>query len=340
MTSQIRQSAALDRAHYWRARMADPDVSGTERQEFHTWLGADVEHALAYDMADRLWESVGTLNTAVNQREIPNGRSGRVRSHLWALPIAASFAVFVLGISLFLHSTNQSGPSVQPIVEHYATEVGETREIALADGSLVTLGAKTSMDVTFSTDQRQITLSSGDALFTVAKDAGRPFIVTHQDLRVRVTGTVFDMRVSGLVADIAVAEGSVAVSYPIIVPSADGYRTTALLSRAQLSAGDRIAASRETGLGRVNRFDTESLGAWRDAQLAYADAPITEILADADRYTDHDIIIENPEALRRIRLSATFSAENIDRLIETLAYSYDLTLDRVGDGPLTVRPKK
>ncbi|MEM9286867.1 MAG: FecR domain-containing protein [Pseudomonadota bacterium] len=340
MGAKSPQTMRLEDATYWRARMADEEITADERSDFHAWLNANVENALAYDMADRLWDGVGALEGVLTPTNIPQTRPFFSRWRGVALPMVAAIAAFAAVIGLFLSTHSEPIGPVEAIPRLYATAIGETREIVLEDGSTITLGAKSSMEVIFEPRKRRVALSAGDALFDVAADAARPFLVTHDDLTVRVTGTKFDIRSSGAVTEVAVGEGSVTVSFPMVLPDVGDGQAIKIMQRNVLQAGDRVEASQDAGLGDVAQFDPASLGTWRSAQFAYADAPITEILADANRYTHYDILVEDTNALKAFRLSATFSADNVDQLIETLAYSYDLTVQKTAEGPLRIGLKK
>src|SRR4029077_9414852 len=75
----------------------------------------------------------------------------------------------------------------------YSTDIGERRSITLADGSTVDLNARSQLRVEFSKSERRVELLDGQALFQVAKDKQRPFIVHSGDATVRAVGTQFDV---------------------------------------------------------------------------------------------------------------------------------------------------
>ena len=93
----------------------------------------------------------------------------------------------------------------------YATEIGERRSITLADGSTVNLNARSRLRVEFAKKERRVELLEGQALFQVAKDKNRPFIVSSGDATVQAVGTQFDVyrRTNG--TTVTVLEGRVAV---------------------------------------------------------------------------------------------------------------------------------
>jgi len=93
-------------------------------------------------------------------------------------------------------------------------DVGEQRSIALADGSIIDLNARSRIRVRLSKDERDVELLQGQALFHVAKDNSRPFVVRSDTTVVRAVGTEFDVyrKKNGTV--ITVLEGRVVVESP------------------------------------------------------------------------------------------------------------------------------
>lgn len=93
----------------------------------------------------------------------------------------------------------------------YTTGIGEQRLVALEDGSTVEMDANSRIRVRFTEHERTVDLVKGQALFRVAKNAARPFIVVSGDTRVRAVGTQFDVYRKASKTSVTVIEGRVAV---------------------------------------------------------------------------------------------------------------------------------
>ena len=95
-------------------------------------------------------------------------------------------------------------------------DAGSKSRIVLADGTQVTMKASSKLryPASFGSGPREVWLD-GEAYFDVTHDAQHPFIVTTPAFRVRVLGTVFNVRsFSGeSVAEATLAEGSVALQH-------------------------------------------------------------------------------------------------------------------------------
>jgi transmembrane sensor len=103
-----------------------------------------------------------------------------------------------------------------------ATETGEQRFVKLVDGSTLELNSRSRVRIRFSDSERDVDLIEGQALFHVAKDSARPFIVHSGSTSVRAVGTQFDVYRKALGTTVTVVEGRVAVLSPMLKAARDG----------------------------------------------------------------------------------------------------------------------
>lgn len=130
------------------------------------------------------------------------------------LAIAASILVILGGTLTMLELS-------APV---YTTALGEQRSIQFEDGSTVELNSRSKIRVRYSKQERDVELIEGQALFHVAHDVSRPFIVAVGATRVRAVGTQFDVYKKSNGTVVTVVEGRVAVySAPQgLLPSSTG----------------------------------------------------------------------------------------------------------------------
>jgi transmembrane sensor len=117
------------------------------------------------------------------------------------LAIAASILVILGGTLTMLELS-------APV---YTTALGEQRSIQFEDGSTVELNSRSKIRVKYSKQERDVELIEGQALFHVAHDTSRPFIVAVGATRVRAVGTQFDVYKKSNGTVVTVVEGRVAV---------------------------------------------------------------------------------------------------------------------------------
>lgn len=333
----------------WRMRIESGEITPDEQLAFKAWCEQDERHADAYDRAFTIWEALGSLDrTNLEPKLFKRSGLSRIRLFLFgflstlqdryrgistaafagaALAIAAGVAVFNQP-SDFSETTSEA-----PTITAFSSERGETKDIALSDGSKLTLGAATEIEVAMSSGERRIILKNGAAVFDVARDLDRPFIVKAENFTAKVIGTVFDVRSNGGVVRLSVAEGSVEVSHPIVINDAP----TSMQSRRQVKTGQQVAATGSEGLMQNTTFKTDAFATWRENRLRYVGATLEELVADANRYSERQILID-PDLGGAITERATFSFEgkDVERLLSTLPILFPVDIDDNGVGAIRI----
>ena len=338
----------LQAAHDWRTTLSMPDVPEDQRDRFQAWVEADERHEAAYDRAVTVYQALGSLGSddlgddlmQPSWRErLPDflfpGTSGQSAGRLRVAAAAACIIVAAGVLFTVVNRPDQTTPEPSVQMARHATETGEIRNVTLADGSIVTIGAKTSIEVTMSDRRRDVELTSGAALFDVASDPGRPFAVTAGDLTATAVGTRFDVRHNGDVARVAVADGAVSVTYPRIIAG----QTSSLTATASLLAGQQVAATSSEGLRSVERIAVDTVGVWRTKRLAYSGATLAELVADARRHSDTAITLQDADGvLDGARITAFFDGDDIDAMMTTLPDILPVAVRRTAAGAIEIHP--
>ena len=346
-TDKAELEAIREAAHSWRARLDDELASDADRAALQNWLAEDPRHREQYGRIDTLWGRLGAIAedelAPENRASLDRARAGsaaetvaqseeplRWRDSVWfpravgavaASAIAATIAFIVAPLPDLLHRTPEI---VGPTVTAYATERGEIDEIALPDGSIATLGADSAIEFAISPTVRDVTLTRGEAFFTVAEERGQPFTVNAGDLLVEVTGTAFGVRLGETRADVAVSKGDVRVSYPMVI---GGEPKPHVRTRHQVSAGLAITATLERGLRPPTPIREDAVAAWREGRLVYVATPLSEVVADANRYSATPIVIAD-EAVGGITVSGSFDADETAETLDILAEILPIRIDR------------
>lgn len=173
------------------------------------------------------------------------------------------------------------------------TGPGQWQQVALADGSIMHVDARTELKVDFSAQQRVIHLRAGGALFEVAKDAKRPFIVSTDVVDAIAVGTRFSVSVDPGVTT-TVSEGIVKVT-------PHGKRDDG--AAVMLKAGDKLHVS-DSGLTKqsfasVLQVDAERKLQWANGWLVFKGETIGEAAAEFNRRNVVQIEIEDPAIAER-----------------------------------------
>jgi len=319
-------------ARNWVLRIASGDDVEVERA-CAAWRAADPEREAAFRIAWRAWQAIGETPIALNEnwREeaaalqlTPTARlakAARSRTFRFGLPTALAASIAALLLMPQMHRTAPTPPPELRV----ATAVAETRTLALDDGSRVTVGAHSGVDVAFAPEARRVILNSGQAYFEVAHDPARPFIVLAGNAEIRVTGTKFDVTRIGDDVRVSVLEGRVEVrrhSAPAAAPE------------QVLTAGQRSVLVADAGF-RPAQPAAVPAGEWRTGRLYYADAPLSEILADAQRYSAVRIRVAD-DRVANMRLTASFRANDMNHFVNDIEAALPVTAEHRADGSIVL----
>ncbi len=146
------------------------------------------------------WHAIATTHPFPSET---GNLDGAARRPLATLGVAASFALVALIFAFWKMPAAATNA--------FETEIGENRSVALADGSIISLGGDTRIEVAMSENVRAIELVRGEALFKVAKDSARPFKVRAGDATIIAVGTEFNVERDSDRAVVSVTEGRVVV---------------------------------------------------------------------------------------------------------------------------------
>jgi len=271
------EEARRESAASWLARLAAPDVAEGELARFDAWL-AEPANSQAYDTALAVTLELQAAAPAV-LRELgarPPRRS-RAATRGWlvagGLAAAAALAVALTPFSL-----------LAPRTQTYETAKAQHRTLTLADGSTVDLNAGSRLQVSLGPRERRVVMGEGEAVFDVAHDAQRPFVIAAGDRNVRVVGTRFDVRRRDGRLSVAVERGVVEVE-PADGAPGRGFR----LHPGQRL--DHLEGAPDVALSAVDPLQVES---WKSGRLIYRDRPLSEVVADLNQQFAQPIRIEDP----------------------------------------------
>ncbi|HEY0623563.1 FecR family protein [Sphingomonas sp.] len=293
-------------ASAWLARLHGPQGSNAEGA-LQDWLKADPAHQEAFERATELWEILP--GAAAFDAEPPRPVSRR----FVPLAIAASLAVLA-GAGAMTALLNQ------PLT--FDTRTGEQRMATLDDGSRIALNTDSRLTVKFDRDERQVSLDRGEAMFDVTHDAARPFVVRAGDERIKALGTSFVVRREGDRVRVTLLSGKVEVVRM-------GERPRLL---AVLAPGERVSAAPDA-VPVLDRPALESITAWRRGELRFRDTPLSEAVAEVNRYGRQRVIV-NDARLAALPISGVFATDDPAEFAAAVAQLHGLRVQREGEAVL------
>lgn len=289
---------------------------GRVRQAFEQWLAGGSAQQAAWQRVNGLLSAPLADLQGIEQRQ--PGHTRLASRALIAGPRLSRRAVLGKGLALVLLGAGGLvlGNRVAPLDDLLAdrrTSTGERRRFTLADGSQLSLNARSAVDLHFDGQQRVVVLRAGGLQVDVAADANRPFTVMTREGQVRALGTRFTVIQEADSSLVAVQQHSV-----LMTPDAG----TAL----HVESGQALRFDRQGG-----RFIEPSLHTrtdWLEGRIEMRDEPLGE-LVEALRPYRAGLLRISPEAAR-IHVYGTFPLDDVDRTLRSLAETLPIRVENQG----------
>lgn len=215
-------------------------------------------------------------------------------------------------------------PPSDPAYSVVTTALGQRLSLRLADSTEVLLapGSRLRTRTDFGRRHRTVELE-GEAMFTVARDASRPFIVRTSRAVAVDLGTRFVVRAyaDDPVTDIVVADGRVA-AWP-----ADPDNMSVAGDSLILQRGQRARVASDGRMQFTANAPLEEYLDWTEGRLRFNGTPLRDAVRRLERWYDIDIGLV-PEAVGDRPIVATVTNEPAADVLTTIALSLDLRLTR------------
>ena len=304
------------------------EASASEAQLIREWLAEDPEYAaLLEDL--RLIRRVTAdpvPQTSVEGAWVKASKSLRPsRRLLVAVIAAAAVVVAVVGGWAVLGRA--------PAWREVSTAVGHRTVVHLRDGTQITLAPQSQLRYTadYGKTRRDVYLD-GEAYFQVSLDTRRPFRVHTARSITEDLGTAFVVRAYAEqnATEVVVAEGRVAVwrADTVRTPLTPDARPDAQPGLV-LEARDLGRLDANGGVTLRRGIDVARQLAWTSGVLAFDGAPLRDVVPTLGRWYNAEIHLpDGDSALGARRLTATFTNESLDRVVERIAMTLGLRVER------------
>ncbi|WP_129779654.1 FecR family protein [Peristeroidobacter soli] len=256
--------------------MHQGDLTDRQLAQFESWLECE-ENRLALDEALRTWIQMDELLAAIQARA--RARAKVRRRNKWLALVAAVAAFAVIGTLLVM----KDRPQLQIV------EAGQEAVIdySLQDRSVVNLRPGTRLSFAVSDAERLARMTQGEALFEVATDPLRPFIVNAGEHFIKAVGTRFAIRLHDTAPLVIVQEGMVAVT------------RSGVDREVRVTAGEQLEVARG-GEIIVSKVDAKALLKWARRPVDVSDMTIGEVVDALNRHNKVRIEIVDAEVARKV----------------------------------------
>lgn len=309
-------------AHQWHMRVQE-GINPEERKAFEAWLAVEA-HQKAYAATHRLIEQcldldeafVEALEKDILHEDLIVSKAFYQKRSFWST-LAACLVVFV-GIAMgqyYLEPTFH---------QSYATKDQTMRELMLPDDSRIDLDIKSSLHVTYYHQKRTVEFLAGKALFEVAKDARKPFIIQAGETTIEVVGTKFEVLHVNHLTTINVLEGIVKVS------------ERAQRAFYQLKKAESITFNDAGKMLYYGQINPQKIADWRDNVLFFDATTLKDAATEFAYYTDQNVTFEN-DTVALLKLSGTFQTTHFQGFVEAMETIYGLKAKHEKEGIKLVR---
>ncbi|WP_083921368.1 FecR family protein [Dasania marina] len=350
-------------ANEWFLRIREGGLNSLEHSAWSRWMSKDAAHEQAFLAVELLWGDLDSLADMVmpteaalaadtyqgdepishwHQPAAANSDDGagvvvrlrtQYRRALRGSPVqyamSAAASVLLIGFVVLMNLGQNSG--IVPSVKSFQTGHGQHKQVALQDGSVIDLGAESILTVSYTPENREVNLVSGEAYFQVASDKARPFTVQTGSGYVQVVGTAFNIDRDDSSSTITVLEGHVRVASERQALVDSSARIQPIGQHfAELLAGDQLVVDGEGVLGAVQKVDAASAISWREGLLVFVKQPMGDVVNELNRYSKQRIILANA-SITAIDFTGTVDKTRIAEWLVGLEKAYPIRVSIIDE---------
>lgn len=299
----------MDAALEWYLHLhSGEEIPDNLERAFRAWMALSPANRAAFQEVEAIWGNQTILEASrmwpvCSTRPEPVMRKRQwvpLRTRSWHWQAAAAFLLVTMGLQLF---------SFDLMVwwrADYQTNVGQTTDIRLPDGSRMVLNSKSAVRLDFDEQRRGVTVLAGEAWFDVIHDAAHPFRVEGRFSDTLVLGTQFAVKVEPDDDVISLETGRVeAVHHDPSLP------------RRHLLPGQMVKADRMT-ISDVSEFDRDEALGWLGGRYVFADKRLEDVLDDLADKVPERIIVLNRKLLN-VPISGNFRLERPQAMMAGIA---------------------
>ena len=236
-------------------------------------------------------------------------------SYKLALSYAAVF-ILIITVATFLF-TGKQVVNESDLITLTNDTPGTTYVTKLDDGSYVYLSEKTSVThpLKFSSSKRELALD-GEAYFEIARDENKPFVIEAGEAMIEVLGTTFDLKTTKGETKISVRTGRIKITQ-----LKGGTNTEVIAGESAILDGN--------GLRKYNTADESHFLKYK-LRMHFKDESLGNI-ADVINKAFPQTKIKLEPGIEKRELTATFSGENPDSMVQLICSAMDLKYTQEGD---------
>lgn len=325
-----------DEAAAWVVKLNSGPLSGDDAYAFEHWLHASDEHRQAFMAHAEVWMDVGAVTERRSDAEpyalgtVVAAWSKSYPGRAWGALAAAAMVVATVWFLLDVRPPLQS----ETLAVH--TEIGQSRQVTLTDGSTVQLNTDSSIVTAYSKSERAMELVRGEAHFVVARDRSRPFRVYTGHHMIEAVGTAFRVFI-GEATEVTVTEGQVRL---VVLESPPGEDTTPVPKTDAIVRAGRNAVfdSDRILVEPIDKAEIDRRLSWQTGGLSFDGEPLESVVKEFSRYSAQRIVIDDD--IGQLKVLGWFPVGDTPQFIEALEAHVDVAARTGADGSIHLYRKE
>ena len=313
--------------HELLAKYFSGNAAPKDAEVVDNWVKENDGNSVEFEKLKQLWKETGTLPNAPiisavethaaweSVRENITGKSDNVipiskKNKTPWLSIAASLILLVaVGTVLSV----MFSPSAEMAEMKVVKTLDQTTAVTLSDGSVVTLNKNSSFEYPeeFGAEERKVVLK-GEAFFSVAHNAEKPFIVAAEKTEIKVLGTEFNLYSKADSVSVYLESGKIQFS--------EGAQ------KLILAPGESAAYSPKAEEIESTSGETLNPTFWKSKKLNYNSVSLAQVVQELSMVYGKNIVLASPE-IGKCEFTSTFKNESLETILEVLSMTFQLSVE-------------
>lgn len=304
----------MDAGFTFLVKYLSQSLSVSERKELEKWRSSSSENRLLFSEVSRLRllneynrrNTVAETALALHRTQVKIHRQ-TTRRRILRLSRYAAIVFLVVSLSIFgwIRLTAEKFTTIT------VSENESIRKLQLSDGSTVWLNASSELQIpeSFSSSHRKVVLK-GKAYFDVEKNPKSPFLVNTSYVKVKVTGTSFNLSVD----DESQQVETILVSGKVVLQNNHGKDIL------KMSPDEKVIYTAKNNNYTVSTVDVNTFTSWHLDQITFENATLREIANKLSLLYDVNINLESKKLADRCYRYIINREETLEEVLDILVY--------------------
>lgn len=293
-------------------------MNEAQQKQMKLWLEESDEHKQAYNQIKSVQSVFSKLPNTYSRQlsSIAHKGARRVKLIEQAKPVLSYAAAIILTLAFMFNSYDYFIPNFNTTLK---TQNEIVSDKTLPDGSQITMDAKTSMNIKYYANKREVILHEGQVLFKVAKDASKPFTIMSGSTSIEVVGTQFEVKKLDKTTTVSVEEGIVKIGHIANVNTKPQIIT-------RLYKGEKVILKNDGKIEFLGDTPIGQIATWRNGEIIFSNTTLQESFEVFSKYNEFDFVLG--KGVDNLTFSGKFDTNGIDKFLNAIQKIYPLHIKK------------